>query len=175
MDWYETVFEVIDMRSFSNLWYWIGIAVLWSSMSHWVLGVPFDIIQRARSDDGQAMIDLQDAVRLNVNRLLYISNVSGVLLMLFGSMGLTALSIIAFVYWVEFAQALALMLIPLTMIGFLSISTAKKIRNRGLVGKPLIKALTRHRLATQLIGFTAIFITAMFGMWRNLDIGPLSL
>ncbi|MCU0909379.1 MAG: component of SufBCD complex, partial [Rhodobacteraceae bacterium] len=31
MDWYLTVFEVIDMRSFSNLWYWIGLAVLWSS------------------------------------------------------------------------------------------------------------------------------------------------
>ena len=48
MDWYDTVFEVIDMRSFSNLWYWIGLAVLWSSVSHWVLGVPYDSILRAK-------------------------------------------------------------------------------------------------------------------------------
>ena len=175
LDWYETVFEVIDMRSFSNLWYWIGIAVLWSSMSHWVLGVPFDIIQRARSDGGDAMVDLHDAVRLNVNRILYISKVSGVLLMLFGSMALTALSIVAFVYWIEFAQALALMLIPLTLIGFLSVHTARKIRDREIRDQDLLKTLARHRLATQLIGFTAIFVTAMFGMWQNLDIGPLSL
>jgi len=40
--WYETIFELIDMRSFSNLWYWIVLSVLWSTMSHWVLGVPFD-------------------------------------------------------------------------------------------------------------------------------------
>jgi hypothetical protein len=47
------VFEVIDMRSFSNLWYWIALAVLWSSTSHWVLGVPFDMIQRARRRAGR--------------------------------------------------------------------------------------------------------------------------
>ncbi len=29
MDWYATVFELIDMRSFSNLWYWIALAVVW--------------------------------------------------------------------------------------------------------------------------------------------------
>ena len=37
MAWYQTVLELIDMRSFSSLWYWIGLAVLWSSASHWVL------------------------------------------------------------------------------------------------------------------------------------------
>ena len=71
MNWYDTVFEVIDMRSFSNLWYWIALAVLWSSVSQWVLGVPFDMILRARREkEGEAMDDLQDLVRINVNRII---------------------------------------------------------------------------------------------------------
>ncbi|MEC7258626.1 MAG: component of SufBCD complex, partial [Pseudomonadota bacterium] len=48
MDWYSSIFELIDMRSFSNLWFWIALAVTWSTTSHWVLGVPFDMVNRAR-------------------------------------------------------------------------------------------------------------------------------
>ena len=69
MDWLQIIFEVIDMRSFSNLWYWIALAVVWSTTSHWVLGVPYDMILRARRKGGQAMTDLEDIVRVNVNRL----------------------------------------------------------------------------------------------------------
>jgi hypothetical protein len=32
-----TALYVIDMRSFSSIWYRIAIAVLWSTMSQWVL------------------------------------------------------------------------------------------------------------------------------------------
>ena len=54
MDWYNVIFELIDMRSFSNLWYWIVLAVLWSTASHWVLSVPFDMISRAKRQGGAA-------------------------------------------------------------------------------------------------------------------------
>ncbi len=172
MDWYDTVFEVIDMRSFSNLWYWIAIAVLWSSVSHWVLGVPFDMVQRAKRGSPEAQVDLHDAIRININRILYISEVSGVLLILFGSMALTALLITAFGYGIEFAQAVSLMIVPMTFVGLLSVRTARHIRALHLEGEALIRTLMRHRLYVQLIGFVSIFVTAMFGMWQNLNIGP---
>ena len=72
MDVLDTALEVIDMRSFSNLWYWIALATLWSSVSHWVLGVPHDMIQRARREGGQAQADVEDLVRININRLLHV-------------------------------------------------------------------------------------------------------
>ena len=81
MDWHQTLFELIDMRSFSNLWFWIALAVVWSTASHWVLGVPFDMVIRARKHGGQAEVDLEDMVRVNVNRLLYIGHVSGLWLL----------------------------------------------------------------------------------------------
>ena len=51
-----------------------GLAVLWSSVSHWVLGVPYDSIMRARrGKPPEAMRDLHDLTRVNVNRILFIA------------------------------------------------------------------------------------------------------
>jgi hypothetical protein len=173
VNWYDTVFEVIDMRSFSNLWYWISLAVLWSSVSHWVLGVPFDMIVRARRrKEGEAVEDLQDMVRVNVNRIIYITEVSGSWMMLFGSAIFTAMAIVGFVYDIEFAQAVLLLTLPMAFIAMLSVRTARKIRREGDQGADLIKRLMRHRFVTQLLGVVAIFVTAMYGMFQNLYVGP---
>ncbi|MGJ8583082.1 MAG: component of SufBCD complex [Marinosulfonomonas sp.] len=173
MDWYEAVFEVIDMRSFSNLWYWIGLAVIWSTASHWVLGVPFDMVLRARRHGGQATIDLEDMVRINCNRLLFIGRVSGLWMLAFGSAIISALAVLGFWYGVEFAQALFLFVFPLSIIGLLSMSTARLIADEAAVGDLLYKRLGRHRLYTQIIGMLSVFVTAMWGMFQNLAVGPL--
>ncbi|MEL7150018.1 MAG: component of SufBCD complex [Pseudomonadota bacterium] len=173
VEWYESVFEVIDLRSFSNLWYWIGLAVLWSSVSHWVLGIPHDAILRARRGTPEtAMDDLHDLTRVNVNRILYIVDVSGAWLALFGSAGITALAITAFGYNVEFAQAVFFMALPMVILGGLSARTARQIRTNALQGEDLIRRLIRHRFGIQLLGVVSIFITAMYGMWVNLYTGP---
>ncbi len=173
LDWYDSVFEVIDMRSFSNLWYWIGLAVFWSTVSHWVLGVPFDSVLRAkRGKPETAMQDLQDHVRVNINRILHITDVSGSWIVLFGSAFLTALAIAAFLYDIEFAQAAILLLAPLAVLSLLTVRAARIISQRNLSGDELISALTRHRFITQGIGVVAIFLTAMYGMWVNLYVGP---
>ncbi len=175
MNWYETVFEVIDMRSFSNLWYWIALAVLWSSVSHWVLGVPFDMILRARRHgEGEAMSDLQSLVRINVNRIIYIAEVSGTWLMLFGSAAGTALILMAVIYDVEFAQAVLLLIGPLAILGVLSYRTSRKIARDDIQGMDLVQHLMRHRFSTQMIGVVAIFVTAMFGMYQNLYVGTVA-
>ncbi len=168
MNWTQALFEVIDMRSFSNLWYWIGLAVLWSSMSHWVLGVPFDLIQRARKHGGQAEVDLADMVRINVNRLLNIAQVSGAWLLGAVFFILTSLALLAFWYDIEFAQALFLISFPLAIVGAVSLSTSRLIAARQPEGGELRKMLMRHRLWTQIIGMIAIFVTAMWGMAHNL-------
>ncbi len=173
LNWYDTVFEVIDMRSFSNLWYWIGLAVIWSTASHWVLGVPFDMVLRAKRKGEQAEADLEDMVRINCNRLLYIGRVSGLWLLAFGSAVITALVILGFWYHVEFAQALFFFVFPLSIIGLLSLSTARLITDEGSAGALLQKRLGRHRLYTQIIGMLSVFVTAMWGMYQNLAVGPL--
>ena len=117
VDWYSAVFELIDMRSFSNLWYWIALAVVWSTTSHWVLGVPYDMVQRAARHGGEAETDLEDMVRININRLLYIAGVSGLWLLGIISAFVTSLAILGFWYDVEFAQAVFLLAAPMTIVG----------------------------------------------------------
>ena len=173
MDWYEAVFEVIDMRSFSNLWYWIGLAVLWSTASHWVIGVPYDMVLRARRKGGQALRDLEDLVRINVNRLGYIAQVAGVWLIGAVSALLGALVVLGFWYRVEFAQAVFLLAFPMSLVGVLSLATARRIATENPQGEALFRRLRRHRLWTQLIGMLAVFVTAMWGMYQNLAVGPL--
>ncbi|MFK7835657.1 MAG: component of SufBCD complex [Sulfitobacter sp.] len=173
MDWYQTLFELIDMRSFSNLWFWIVLAVVWSTASHWVLGVPFDMVLRAKRQGDQAQIDLEDMVRINVNRLLYIGQVSGLWLAGFACFFLTMLVLLGFVYGMEFAQAVFLLAFPLSMVGALSLSTARLIQADNEGGELLYKRLNRHRLYTQIIGMISIFVTALWGMYQNVNLGPL--
>ena len=173
MDWYQNLFELIDMRSFSNLWFWIALAVLWSTASHWVLGVPYDMVLRARRHGGQAETDLEDLVRINTNRLLYIGGVSGLWLLGFGCFFLTTLALLGFVYDVEFAQALFLMGLPMSLVGLLSLSTARLIQQEQATGEGLRRRMTRHRSYVQMIGMVSIFVTALWGMFQNLSVGAL--
>ncbi|MDW4497800.1 component of SufBCD complex [Sulfitobacter sp. D35] len=173
MDWHQTLFELIDMRSFSNLWFWIALAVMWSTASHWVLGVPFDMIQRAGRKGGQAEADLEDLVRINTNRMLYIGEVSGLWLLGLGSFLLTMLAVLGFFYDVEIAQAVFLLFLPMSLVGLMSMRTARLLRAEDAHGAQLRRRLVRHRFFVQVIGMISIFVTAMWGMLQNLSIGAL--
>ena len=172
MDWYDTIFELIDMRSFSNLWFWIALAVVWSTASHWILGVPYDMVSRARRNGGQSAEDLEALVRINTNRLLYISTVSGLWLLGFVCFVLTGLAILGFYYRVEFAQALFLLGFPMSIVGALNLSTARLIQEQGATGEELWRMLGRHRTVVQAVGMVSIFVTALWGMYQNLAVGP---
>lgn len=167
------VFEMIDLRSFSNLWYWIMLAVLWSTTSHWVLGVPYDMVGRARRLRGPAEDDLRDLVRINALRLVGVADGAGHVLPGVVFFVLTVLLLLGFAYDVEFAQALVLMAAPLSLVLALSLSAAR--RALAVLGQPddLFRVLRRHRMACQGIGIVSIFVTAMWGMWQNFNLGAL--
>lgn len=170
MDLVQLIVELIDLRSFSNLWYWIALGVIWSSASHWVLGVPHDMIQRARREGGAAQEDLELLVRINVTRMLYIGRASGAMILAFLCFLLTTLGLLAFFYDVEFAQAVLFMFVPLAILGALSLRSAVKIEAGEGQGAALFRRLFRHRLSTQVLGMISIFVTSLFGMWQNLQI-----
>lgn len=171
MQWYEILFELIDMRSFSNLWYWIGLSVLWSTASHWIIGVPYDMVRRAHRHGGTAERDLEDLVRINVGRILFIARMSGVWIVGSTFFFLAAMLTLAIGYSVEFAQALLCLIVPLCLIGALSVRTALMFEAEGIQGRDIYRRLTRHRIMVQVIGMFSIFGTAMFGMYQNLQLG----
>jgi hypothetical protein len=168
----QTLFEVIDMRSFSNLWFWIMLALVWSSASHRVIGVPFDMVARARRFGGQSERDLVDLVRINVNRMLHVAHVAGGWLIAVGAFVLSSLLLLAFWYDVEFAQAVVLIALPMGLVVGMSFATARRISAEQPDTQTLCRRLARHRFWVQVIGMISIFVTAMYGMYQNLSVAP---
>ncbi|MDS0927266.1 component of SufBCD complex [Rhodobacter capsulatus] len=176
LDILQTIFELIDMRSFSNLWYWIALAVTWSTASHYVLGVPFDMIVRARRRGGPVAEDMLMLTAVNVRRLLSISREAGVMLTLVASFLISLIVVLGFVFRIEFAQAVALILVPLSGVGLLSLRTAARLEPV-LADAPEVervaRILLRHRVSVQAIGMGSICVTALWGMFQNLQLSPL--
>jgi len=170
---FDTALEVIDMRSFSNLWFWIALAVLWSSTSYWVLGVPFEMIQRARREGGQARADMEDLVRINVTRFLHMVESGSLMVVGLGSFWLSALAILGFGYGVEFAQAVFLLLSPMVLVVWFSIRSGRRILGGENTGDALHHRLMVHRRIVQAIGIVSITVTALYGTWQNLNISIL--
>ncbi len=161
------------MRSFSNLWFWIALAVFWSTASHWVLGLPWDLVLRAHRKGGQPQVDVNDLARINTNRILMISQISGLWLMMFASFSLTSLAVLGFVYKVELAQAIFLLSLPMSVVGLLSVKAAKQINAAALEGEELYHRLAKHRFWVQFIGMFSIFVTSLWGMYQNFLYSPL--
>lgn len=169
LEWYDLIFVLIDFRSFSSLWYWLVLAVLWSSVSHWVMGVPFDLLNRARRSGGEAMDDLTALARINARRMLYISRNGGLWVIGMTFFLLTLLVLLSVFYRVELAQAVLCLFAPMVLVAYLSLRAALRIESQVPEGEALVRLLMRHRFLVQFIGMVAIFVTALFGMLKNLS------
>lgn len=152
------------MRSFSSAWFWIVLAIAWSSASQTVLGAPYDLIVKARRKGGEAAEDLNTIVGIFVRRRLTVVRRAGHWVLGFEAMVLSGVFIMAFGYAMEFAQALFLMFLPLTLTQFLAVRLAFRIEHDNMQDARLQRALLRHRLWVQVIGLIAIFVTAIWGM-----------
>lgn len=173
MDLTGTIFSVIDMRSFSNLWFWIALAVMWSTASHWVLGVPWDMVLRARRKGGQVQTDVEDLARIYTARMLYIGRVSGTAVLVLVAGFLSALWVLGFWYGMQFAQAVFLMGMPMSVVGLVSLRAARAVEAGENTGEALFRRLRSPRRVTQAIGMVSILITAMWGMFQNMHMSVL--
>ncbi|MEM7710450.1 MAG: component of SufBCD complex [Pseudomonadota bacterium] len=163
----QTALEVIDLRSFSNLWFWIALAVLWSTASHWVIGVPFDMVRRAARGHETSLHDMHALANIQARRLLYIGDTTGTVTTVFTFFTVTVLVLLGFLYEIEFAQAILFLFLPMMIVTSLSIRTARKVA--GLDPYDLGNLLARHRRSVQMVGIISIFATSMWGMWMNLN------
>lgn len=172
MPWNETIFQVIDTRTFSNIWYWLAVAVTWSTVSHWIIGVPFDMIFRARRYEGDAAGDLDLLVTINVRRLTAISEKAGVWLIGFVAFSLSALVMLGFYYGIELAQGFFCLAFPVTVVGMLNFRLSRRFAVSQPTGAALARALLKLRFWIQVIAMVSIFFTAMYGMYYNLSSIP---
>lgn len=160
----EDIFNLINMRSFSSLWFWIVVAVYWSAATRTVLGAPHDMILRARKGDAESVEDMHALVGVYVRRKLRFTRQAGHWAVGFYAAMMTVILILAVRYRLELAQALLLLFVPMMFVRLLSLRLAFKIERMNLEARALSRALLTHRFWVQLIGIVSIFVTAVWGM-----------
>ena len=163
------ILDFLNLRTFSSVWYWIAVAVVWGFVSHRPMGVPFDLVWRARRGGGEDSAALDAVAKALARRLVTGMARGGALVVALVSAVLTMLLLLAAVYGVEFAQGLVLILLPLALVGVLSIRAARRIDGGG----DPVRHLRRLRAGTQAIAFVALFVTAFWGVYVNLMVSVL--
>lgn len=140
------------------------MAISWSSASHWILGVPSGLVQRARREGGETEERVIALLQINVSRLKNIQRAAGLMLAGIVSFMLTVFVMLGFYYRIEFFQALSMISFPMVLVGLLSMRTVRKLDEDLPTGDDLYKLFRRLRLSIQFIGLISIFITSMWGM-----------
>ncbi len=157
--------EAISLRSFSSLWYWVAAAVFWIAATGRVLGISFASVNRARGG-GLALMQLETMTQIAVQIWVAGWQKWQVLWVALSAATLVGLSLLAFSYGIEFAQALWFLVFPYLMIMALQLRLALRILGEDVGDKALITMMYRFRIKVQLIGFTFISLTASFAFFH---------
>jgi len=158
----------MSLQTFSNVWYWFVVVVAWAMASHWLIGVPFDMLYAARKAQGQAIVDLQTIVDVQVRRITHIDDLVGPWAVALAMFFLSALFTMGFLYGLEPAKGAFVLLAPLAVIGWINLRLAHRLRRSPLAGADLVAHLFKVRLWSQIIGMMALFFTALYGMYFNI-------
>ena len=168
MDWNDLFSRILSLRTFSNLWYWMAVCVSWMVASHWIIGVPFDMIYNARRAGGQPAQDLSALVDINARRLQGLYDTGGMILVGLVAFMLTSMAVTGFYYGMEVAQGMFFLAAPLTIVGVLNFQKSNAFLQAPPTLEDLPKRLMNLRMVIQFIGMTAIFLSATYGMYFNL-------
>ena len=147
--------------------------LVWSMTCHRTLGVPFDALVSAHQKGGQEARDAAEMAHIYVRRVLPMFKRSGTFILTFVCFLLTILATFGFYYRYELAQAMFVLLFPLTIVNGFGIRLAYRIESEGITGEALRSALTRRRFWNQVIGLVSIFAAAVmtiFALARNVAI-----
>ncbi|HSF92025.1 MAG TPA: component of SufBCD complex [Paracoccaceae bacterium] len=161
--------SILDTNSFWNIWYWIFTIVAWSLAAHWTIGVPFDMLVLADRKGGEHVENFEALVRINIVRLRYYFDNYGVLLIGVISFLLSALGVLAFFFNLEPAQALFMLVLPMTIMSGFSARFAFRVQKENWSGAILRKKMRHRRAWNQFIGLCGISAAAFVGALNYLS------
>jgi hypothetical protein len=159
------VFGAISLTSFFSLWYWVLTVVVWTLVCRRTLGVPHDMILRARRlPEVAARVDL--LARIEAERAAGLADAFGAPLAATAGFALAGLGALGFWSDVEAAQAAFLLLAPLAVVALGRLRLARQVRGTGLAGEPLRRRLARRRALDQVVGTLAMLAAALAALGR---------
>lgn len=168
LDLKEILIRIISFQTFSSIWYWLAICVIWVMVCYRTIGVPLDMIHRARRHGGQAAADLEAAIAINLRRLNMFSQLERVVYVSVAAFVVSAIVVSAVYYDLEFAKGLIIIVFSLLISFSVNIYGAMRLATQPRHGSSLVTYLLNIRLLLQFIGATTVFVTFVFGMKFNL-------
>ena len=178
----EDAISFLNSRSFGTIWFWIVMVGMWSAVGRHVLGVPAEILLRARQAnragraDGDEVVTLLDWLSLTLPRWMPGRGEGAVILGL-SLFALSSLAILGFGYWLEMAQALTLLLTPFAALFWLRVWLARRLqpllgqaqseaRPLAQVAGDIIGRMVTHRRLVSLLSVVSVAATALWGtLW----------
>jgi hypothetical protein len=149
------LFQFFAAASFQSLWYWVLHAVVWTLACYRTLGVPLDMLLRARREPGAAeRVDV--LARLASERIGGIYDRLGVPLAALAGFLLAVVFALGFLTGIETAQAAFAIMLPFAVITYSKLRLALAVRRRGMNGPELVLALARRRIWHQFFAVMAM-------------------
>lgn len=168
------IFDVLDARAFSSLWYWVLLGLLWTRVMHAPMGVPVEMLRAARRGGDQARADTRALAEIEARQRRAGMAALGVWRVAGWYFGLTLLAILAVQYRFEVAQAVLVIAAPLGLVRWLGGRAARRLA--GIAADDdaaFFGTLVRLRRQVQTIGLVSVFFTSIFGMAHNVVTGVL--
>ena len=163
----SSVFDLIELRSFSSLWYWVLMALTWARLTQAPLGIPYDLVEQAPSSS-YAAEDLIATTGMQVRRRRSLSVRAQLVQVGVWAFVLTALMGLSFAYGSELALSVLLFAVPIALVQVVSARAARDLDNIGPDLDPLVRRLRRLKRSVQAIALVAVFVSAVIGMYHNL-------
>ena len=182
MPQFDSLIGFLDSRSFGTVWYWLVVIGTWSLTGRSVIGVPVEILARARGavqagqGDSPAALHLLDWLSLVLPRWRLGPREGVALLALTGFM-LTSLAIMGIGYALELALAAFLLLMPLAVLFWMRVALARRLAplldaaEQGARPVPdaaaeAVRRMVIHRRLVTVLSMAAVAVTALWGaLW----------
>ena len=176
----EGILTLLDSRSFGSIWFWVMLVFAWTAAGRRIAGVPVDVVNAVARPDptvpgDPAAVTLLDWLSLTLPRW-QMSGGSGAVIAGLAAFILTALAVLGFVYELEMAQALVLLILPFALVFVMEIRLAHRLQAvlaEAERGAPIDQAaaqaarmMRRHRLGFALMSVLAVALSAFHGaLW----------
>lgn len=151
--------------SFFSIWYWVLLIFVWTLVCHRTLGVPYDMLLRARR-----LPDIAARVEgIAQNKILRIGAVydrAGPALAAAAGFGLSGLGVVGFGVGHELALAVFMLLFPLAVVSVASVWCALRLRRRSAAGRELLRAMSWLRLFNHMVGLLTFAAIAVLSLWH---------
>lgn len=155
--------ESLEYLTFTSAWYWVFIALAWSSRAHWTISIPFDAIVRAERRGAQWEEDLDNLAQIMSRRVNHFARGGGVWGVAIVTFALAALITGSIVTQSQFVRGLTAVAVPMAIAAFGDIRLALRIHDTGLRGYHLRRALVWRRFLNQATGLFSLLLAASMG------------